>query len=177
MPEQRLGEGTGLCRRQEGVALSLGTDQTATGSVGQSTGLCGPVTCSEALPEGRKIREAARPCCNTPQQTTAGTVDIAAGSPAPQVSIYEEQVSSFDGSDGNLANPSPSPGEGETLCPPNSPSLAFSLSIAALRTRRHRDVGREAAVLTVVLFTKAGFMGVSPVPVPRTKKAHTARFV
>lgn len=60
---------------------SLVTEGTARSSVGKSAGLCGRVTCSGTSlfqEEDRKAREAARLCCNTPQQTT-GPVDTAAG--------------------------------------------------------------------------------------------------
>lgn len=50
--------------------------------MGKSAGLCGHVTCSGTRlfqEEDRKALEAARLCCNTPQQTTTGPVDTAAG--------------------------------------------------------------------------------------------------
>ena len=59
---------------------SLVTEGTARNSVGKSAGLCGHVTWSGTRlfqEEDRKTREAARLCCNTPQQTT-GPVDTAA---------------------------------------------------------------------------------------------------
>lgn len=49
--------------------------------MGKSAGLCGHVTCSGTRlfqEEDRKAQEAARLCCNTPQQTTTGPVDTAA---------------------------------------------------------------------------------------------------
>lgn len=81
--------GAGGGGAEEGIAgakrmqtwKSLVTEGTARNSVGKSAGLCGHVTWSGTRlfqEEDRKTREAARLCCNTPQQTTTGPVDTAA---------------------------------------------------------------------------------------------------
>lgn len=77
----RWGWGRNLRSKKMQSWKSLVTEGTARSSVGKS-GLCGHVTCSGTRlfqKEDRKTREAARQCCNTPQQTTTGPVDTAAG--------------------------------------------------------------------------------------------------
>lgn len=83
---------------------SLLIEGTVRSCVGKSSGLGGHVTCSGTKrfqEEDRKAREAARLCCNTPQQTT-GPVDTAAGFFSRPESVRNSQ---FHSSDGSRASP------------------------------------------------------------------------
>lgn len=97
--------------------------------MGKSAGLCGHVTCSGTRlfqEEDRKALEAARLCCNTPQQTTTGPVDTAAGFffSRPE-SVGNSQ---FHSSDGSLAGPTHS--LRKPLRSLHLPSLAFGNTCA-----------------------------------------------
>lgn len=106
---------------------SLLIEGTVRSCVGKSSGLGGHVTCSGTKrfqEEDRKAREAARLCCNTPQQTT-GPVDTAAGFFSRPESVGNSQ---FHSSEGSLASPTHS--LKKPLPSLHLPSLAFGNTYA-----------------------------------------------